>query len=249
MTEIIMNEAAWCEEHITNHTTGKSTASTLASLARYYHTNGHSVQQIKKLLEEFLIRCDQNVNIFRWSNCIDYCASHADSRPLIDISYIPITTGEIDAIKSINGILAQKLMFTLLCLAKYGDVIFPKNNHWVNYERHDIFSLANISFSVNRQVCLINDLWQAGLIGYSNIVDNTNMQVKLFVDGDVAMKVTDFRNLGNQYCHQIMPGFMACENCGLIIRRASHASKYCKKCGVSINIAKTNAKRTTVLSA
>ena len=137
-------------------------------------------------------------------------------------------------------------MFTLLCLSKYGNAISPKNNSWVNRDVREILALANVKVTVKRQSLLFNDLWNAGYIGFSNIIDNINVNVKIIdeSESDIVMRIDDFRNLGNQYMRYIGDGYMVCHHCGIVIKRNAPNQKYCKDCAGDINIQKTIEKRT-----
>lgn len=246
MIEIITDEYAWCESAIENHFLGRSPAETISRLARYYHSLGYKKGNISKLLEEHIMRCDPSISIVKFQGVIDSAVKWSDKRPLFRLSHISITKSEMNQIKRINGVLAQKTMFTLLCLAKYGNAIRSNNQNWVNFEKRDIFSLACITLSAKRQSLILNDLWRLGYIGMSHIVDNTHVFVKVIDDdSDVAMKISDFRNLGNQYMSHIGNGYFACANCGLVVKRMSPSHKHCKACAADIKIIKTIENRRT----
>jgi len=116
----------------------------------------------------------------------------------------------------------------------------PKNSGWVNYEKRDIFPLANIKVTTSRQVRIINDLWNRGYIGMSNIVDNTSVNVKIIDDSsEPVLSVSDFRNLGNQYMRLKTNGYIECRNCGMVIKPTASAQKYCTACAADMKIVKT----------
>lgn len=193
------------------------------------------------MLEEFMIRCDPTINVIRWQLVIENSIKYAQKGNLINIQPISITKKEIGMIGELPGLLLQRLMFTLLCLSKYGNAINPKNNSWVNRDVREILSLANVKVTVKRQSLLFNDLWNAGYIGFSNIIDNINVSVKIIDDSndEVAMQIDDFRNLGNQYMMHIGDGYMICKHCGVVVKRNAPNQKYCKECAVDINIQRT----------
>lgn len=91
--------------------------------------------------------------------------------------------------------------------------------------------MANVRTSVQRQSAMYNRLWSQGLIGYNRRVDNLNTQV-LFVDreGEPALYISDFRNLGNQYMLYKGAPYIRCEQCGLVVRKYSNRQKYCPSC-------------------
>lgn len=247
MVNIITNERSCAERALKDLTLGPKPVETLGRIARYYYNEGYKKKEICSMLEDFMIKCDPKVNIVRWQSIIDRQANLSDKYGLIDIPGVVITTSEISAIKYIDGKLLQKLMFTMLCLAKYGNAVHPHNNGWVNRKDNEVFSLANITATNKRQSLMINDLWSMGLIGYSRAVDNININVKIIdEDSPGAMLITDFRNLGNQYLRYCGEQYIECQGCGAVVKRRSNSHKYCKSCAPEINIQKTaqNQKRT-----
>ena len=241
MAEIVLNEKQWIEDAIQNASLGNKPSETLGRLARYYRELGYKKNEIMKMLEEFMIRCDPTINVIRWQLVIENSIKYAQKGNLINIQPISITKKELDMIGELPGLLLQRLMFTLLCLSKYGNAVNPKNNSWVNRDVREILSLANVKVTVKRQSLLFNDLWNAGYIGFSNIIDNINVNVKIIDDSneEVAMQIDDFRNLGNQYMMHIGDGYMVCKHCGAVVKRNAPNQKYCKECAVDINIQKT----------
>ena len=231
MSEIILHEKAWVESALSNCYLGPRPVETLGRVARYYYSEGYKKSEIVDLLEDFLIKCDPGVNITKWQNIIDSMARGADKYPLIEIDDVVITESEMAHIKRVNGKLLQRLLFTLICLAKYGNSINPNNRNWVNQPSKTIFSLANISVTTKRQALMINDLWQKGLIAYSHVVDNVNLNVTVIDDeSEPAVRVSDFRNIGNQYMMLSGEGYFQCQECGLVVKRTGNNQKRCKAC-------------------
>ena len=239
MNEIVLNEKAWAKRAIDSLSLGKKPYETIVRVAKYYKAQGCGKADVRRKVEDFMIRCDPKLSIVRWSDAIDSAVSASEKYPLIDISGVMITNTEIERIKELSSVIKQRLMFTLLCLAKYGNALNEKNSGWVNIPQKDIFALANITLTTKRQSLAINDLWQAGMIGYSCLVDNINLQVKIIEDGDEAMFIDDFRNLGNQYMWYLGGDYIRCDGCGIVIRRQSKSShqKYCDECAASIKAA------------
>ena len=235
MREIILDERAWAESAINNLTLGNKPVETLGRIAKCYYADGYSRREIAKMLEEFLIKCDPTVSVAKWQDTIESIAKNADRYPLIDIGGVSITRSEMKAISELKTKMLKRLMFTLLCIAKYGNAINPKNNNWVNCDAKDFFNMANIKTTSVRQSLLINDLWQLGYIGYSNVVDNVNLNVKIVGNDEEELFVSDFRNLGNQYMDYIDGGYMKCENCGAVVKDCSHRQKYCSECSNEIH--------------
>lgn len=240
MIDIVTNERACAEYAIQSLTLGSKPTETLSRIARYYLDQGYAKTEIRGLLEDFMLRCDPTLNIVKWQALLDRIVKGAGKYTLIDIDSISITLCEIKKIQAIKSKMLQRLMFTMLCLAKYGNAINSNNNNWVNRKDKDIFSLANVKTTIKRQSLMINDLWIMGYIGYSKVVDNVNINVKIInEDSPVALCISDFRNLGNQYMRYCGEKFVECECCGVLIKCNHGKRKYCTDCAKKINREKT----------
>ena len=234
MNEIVLNEKEWAKRAIDSLSLGKKPYETIVRVAKYYKAQGCGKADVRRKVEDFMIRCDPKLSLVKWEGAIESAVIAAEKYKLINLSGITITVPEMNTIKSLSSIIQQRLMFTLLCLAKYGNAVNERNGGWVNLSQRDIFALANITLTTKRQSLAINDLWQAGLVGYSCLVDNINLQVKIIEDGDEAITISDFRNLGNQYMRYISSDYVECESCGIVIKKdtkhAGRPTKYCKEC-------------------
>lgn len=240
MANIVLNERAYAEDAIAGLCIGSKPIETLGRIARYYFSEGYKKQEIGGMLEDFMLKCDPTINIVKWQNTIDSLVKSCDKYELVDVPGVSITQSEIDKIQLLNGKLLQRLMFTMLCLAKLGNAISTSNNCWVNKKDKDIFSLANISITTKRQSLMINDLWTLGYIGYSRVIDNTNMNVKIIDDDSpTVLFITDFRNLGNQYMKYCGEKYFECQCCGIVIKKESNVQRYCRSCAVEMNRQKT----------
>lgn len=202
-----------------------------------------------------MIKSDPSVNIVLWQAAIDRQVKSAEKYPMVEIDSVPITQNELDICDCLSGrqsklkktskrdagVVRQKssmgrLMFTLICLAKYGNMVNNRNNGWVNRKDSEIFRLANISTSSKRQSSLLSDLRDEGYIRFSKKVDNININVTcLDEDGDPALAITDYRNLGNQYLRYCGKPFFECASCGLVVRRKNNSQLYCPDCKVIMN--------------
>lgn len=240
MVNIVLNERAFVENALDNLELGPNMFETLSRIARYYYEEGYKKREIGCLIEEFLYKCDPDINIVKWQNLIDKVVRSADKYPLREISGVGITEKELEKIKALDDGMARRLMFTMLCLAKFGNAVNENNNGWVNRQDRDIFSLANIAISTKRQSLMLNKLWTEGYVGFSKVVDNININVKIIDnENEPVITVCDFRNLGNRYRMICGEKYMECECCGAVVRRVANAQKFCRECS-----AETNRKRT-----
>lgn len=239
MTEIVLNEKEWAKKAIDSLSLGKDPYTTIVRVAKYYKSDGYKKSEVRRKVEDFMIRCQPRLSLTQWDEAITSAVLAAEQYPPLELAGIMVTEPEIRAIEQLQGVIQQKLMFTLVCLARYGNAARSNNGNWVNTEQRDIFAMSNITMTHKRQCLAINDLWQAGYIGYSCLVDNTNLNIKIIQDGEGALFVDDFRNLGNQYMRYQGGSFFECEGCGLVLKMTNPKAhqKYCRDCAAEIKAA------------
>lgn len=214
----------------------KSHSEALKILSKYYYKLGYSRLQIENMLEEYLLKADKDIIIPLWEDTIEKYAKTADKHELVDIDFVPITENELNKISALKNKPLERLAFTLLCIAKFYNIINPNNNNWVNKDDKYIFKIANIQKTCFQQSLMYNDLYRMDYIGYSKIIDNLNINVKYIDDNSpISLKISDYRNLGYQYMRYRGEHFLECENCGILIKKKSNRQKYCKKCAVKMN--------------
>lgn len=244
---VILNETEWAKSAIENNRLGRKPYDTLRRVARYYIDQGNKPEQVRRMLDAFLLSCDPSASLSKWSDTIDAALNKAKKNAAIQIDSINITKPEMAIISSIDGRQAQRLAFTLLCLARYQQCINPNTNGWVALKDSEIMSMANIKNSIRRQSAIYNMLRENGLVEFSKRVDNVNVRVTFMTEGEVALSITDFRNLGYQLnMYNGEPLYMQCKMCGLTIKKTGRTQKYCKECAViaqNQNIAKYARKK------
>lgn len=237
---VILDEVAWTKKVVEERTLGQKPSETLTHIARFYFSNGYKSKEIKRLLEQFILQCNPSASIPRWSNTLDFILTYAAKRPQLKIEYIPVTETEMKTIDGIDGRQAQRLAFTLLCLAKYWDLVNNTSSHWVNSKDNEIMRMANIKTSIKRQSILFRKLNELGLIQFSHKVDNTNVQVCFMSESHVVMQISDFRNLGYQYLKYHGGPYYQCKSCGVTVKSPDKTNrrnlKYCPDCTTRIGV-------------
>lgn len=190
------------------------------------------------MLDTFVIQCDPSASLPGWSDVLDKIARNADKYPLIQMDGITVTNKELETIEALDGKQLRRLAFTLLCVAKYWDAVSDKNDHWVNTSDREIMQMANISTSVKRQSAMFAELKNAGLVRFSRKIDNLNVKAAFIEDGDSALHIQDFRNLGYQYLKYYGAPYFECENCGITVKiqlpSRGRRQKYCPSCAVEV---------------
>ena len=237
---IVLNELEWTKNAIEHYELGSNPAETLGRVAKYYKYLGLKKADIKKKVTEFLLRCDPYASAVLWADTIESSVKYGMKHALIIIDKIVVTKPEISRIKKIKGVQAQRLAFTLLCIAKYMKEVSPNLDWWVNMPESDIMKMANINTSYKRQNLLYGQLLDAGLIQSSKRITNLNVRVLFAEDGETAIEIRDYRNLGNQYMMLLGKQYFVCQNCGLTVKAPdgspAYRMKYCKDCAVKVRI-------------
>ena len=231
---------------ISDMSLGQKPFETLRRVARYYIDSGISKNELRNEMDMFLLRCDPSASIPKWNDTIDLAISKASKHRAININSVDITYSELKTINALNGRQIKRLAFTLLCLAKYWDSVSGTESHWVNSKDSDIMRMANINTSIKRQSQMYHTLSELGLIQFSKKIDNTNIKVCFIsnasCDNDIAIKISDFRNIGYQYLKYYGEPYFECSNCGIVTKykdpsnaRSTRQQKYCTSCAVKIN--------------
>lgn len=235
---IVLDEHKWTEQMIEQRSLGKKPFETLTRVARYYLDHGEPKKAVRRMLDTFLIQCDPTVSLPKWADALDGAVNLAQKYDAINVGSIHVTMGEITQIKALPGKQLQRLAFTLLCLAKYCDIISTSKDHWVNNKNSEIMQLANINTSIKRQSAMYHTLNELGMIRFSKKVDNTNVRVCFMEDGDTAIAIKDFRNLGYQYLKYLGEPYFECASCGIVTKYNDPSNprkqKYCRACASEI---------------
>lgn len=239
---IVLNEHEWARDMIESRSLGAKPFETLSRVAKYYIDKDYSKKEVRGMLDTFLLQCEPTASLPKWSETLDYAVARALKYDAIKIDGIEITKPEMERIDALEGKQIRRLAFTLLCLAKYWDVVNPQGDHWVNSKDSEIMRMANINTSIKRQSLMYFNLNEAGMVQFSKKVDNTNVRVCFITPGETAMVVTDFRNLGYQYLKYHGEPYFECQNCGITVKSESatgRKQKYCKECAVEIHMKQT----------
>lgn len=235
MINMIMNEKVYAEQLLNDAKTELKPYFALAVLARYYyHNQGFRKKKIMQHLNLYLqshYMLDPG-QLVKWQDTIEKLTINAKKYPLHEINGIGITVKEMETIGALSGAAMKRLAFTVLCLAKLGNLRNPKNNGWVNDPDRDIFKLANISCNALERQVKIGTLYRNGLLEFTKRNDDLSIRVTYIDDTTPeVMFIEDLRNLGYQYTNQIQGGYVNCSECGRYIKKQPGRKKpYCKDC-------------------
>ena len=238
---IVLNEYDWAERAIKDKALGKKPYEALSRVAKYYTYKNYARKEVRRLLDEFLLQCEPAASLVTWSDTLDSATKYATKYPLIMIDEILVTKPEMEKIDALPGKQLRRLAFTLLCISKYLYTVSESTNYWVNTPDNEIMKMANINTSIKRQSSMFGQLKDAGMIRFSKQIDNLSVQVLFAEAGDVALRVTDFRNLGYQYMKYHGEPYFECANCGITTKitnpenkNSSWKQKYCSSCAVEV---------------
>ena len=212
---------------------GDKPSSTLNLLARYYREIGKNDDEIKECLSDFLNRClKDKYKESKWIDSIFYQVIKSKKYNLKKVDNVIVTKSEMEIIQSVKGKSRQKVLFTLLVLAKYYNAVSDKNKNWTNLEYKKIFKLANVQLSIQNQALLINDLYNCGFVNVSKNVGKPNIQVN-FVDNesDTVLTIARLKDLGKEYLMFCGEDYIRCQKCGTLVKNYKNTNKYCKTCG------------------
>lgn len=232
---IILNEKEYAEECIRNKYVGDKPFHTLSILAKYYyHSLGYKKARIIELLTEFMAKyyAAYNFNRATWDDAIEKIVKNASKYKLYEIDGVWITETELKVIEGIHDKVLERLAFTILCLAKLGNIKNPNNNGWVNNNAKELFSMGRISCKSDsrfEKLCKLRDI---SLLDFPRRIDNLSVKVT-FIDEDSPKKlfISDFRELGYEYLKYKGENIIRCAECGLLIRNNKyHTKKYCSNC-------------------
>lgn len=231
---IILNEKKEAERIIACGDLGVKPSQTLALLARYFFWEEHlDGKDLFDRLDEFMRENYYKYKPDAWHETILGKVKKAGKYPLAEIDEVEITQGEIEIINSLKSLRLERLAFTLLCIAKYGNKRNQDNNGWVCRPHNEIFKLASVPVTTKEQAIMLNTLYNLGLIGYSKKITNINIQV-LFISekSHIAFSVSDFRELGNEYMNYMKKHkYIRCCECGRLIKSSPNGrTKYCREC-------------------
>lgn len=232
---IVLDEIKYAKTCIEAQSLGSNPYYDLSTIIKYYRHELHKDKnEIYGIVIDFLERFYKpyEYNSTYWHEAVRKLISKVDKKKPFQISGIKVTKSEMSRITGIGNKVLERLIFTMLCLAKYNDKKNKSNNGWVNYEVNQIFKLARIHCNAIDKDIKINRLWQMGLLEFSNNQRNLNCRVTFIDDDDCEeLFISDFRELGYEYMNYRSGGFIRCAECNVLTRANKNGTKrYCANC-------------------
>lgn len=203
-------------------------------IAKYYFSDELDANQLSDIVKEKILEFDlDNYQEYKYHNkIVSTCESlfnDCNNRTFKEREYIPIYENELKFISTLPTDKHKKIMFTFFAVARYMDC-----DGWINKKTSkdisEVFKLANVNLTSDKRNGLLHELYTNGYITFGKKVNNLNIKVVLDDSGDIAYKVKDFSNIGNQYIGNFKKGYKQCKECGRIIKITGTNNQYCKRC-------------------
>ena len=229
---IVINERKWAEQILETGDLGDNIGLAVYVLARYFN----QVEGLKKKdnvakIDALLSQLIPDYLPSRWEQLIDKAVANAKKRKLIEIDQIPVTTGEMTFIYTIESKPVQRLAFTMIVVARYFNILNSVNNNWVNLSPKELCNMAGVHVTVEEQAKMYRTLIDIGFIEYSKKVGNNNARVAILDDTEPEVYITDLRSIGNEFRLYDGEPYSRCERCGILIRQNKNKTrKYCNDC-------------------
>ena len=133
---IVLNEVLYAEEWLEKDVPWKKAGHVLHYVAKYYFYKGYSKDDVREKLNEYMLRHFEGYNKVLDRELIDKAIASAKGRPMVELDGVCITKAEVEKIQALEGKQMQRLMFTMLCLAKYHIAVNEKCNYWITISIH-----------------------------------------------------------------------------------------------------------------
>lgn len=175
-------------------------------------------------------------NPVKWKATILKHVKGAKKYNMVQVNSVGITQQELDIISAVSERRLRKLLFTLICLAKFFNKRGNNTNDWVSTEYKDIFRMAHIFVTQSVQTKMLSELYNLGMISFGNKITNLNIHLNVIDhENEPVWIIDDFRDLGNEYVFRTETSdLFRCESCGLVIKKNRNVHKYCSQCADKI---------------
>lgn len=208
------------------------------SLARYnIFVRKLSESDNIEIISQWMVAHCPKYNDRSYSPIVESYVKNAAKYPLKTIQNIKIYKSELDYIGNFADIKKEKVLFVLLCIAKYQKAFFGYQNGKYICTTPDVFKMARVNIPVTEREMMMHELY--GPIGCSYRVDGTERYVTFISEeeqGDeivFEMDETDYLELAFKYLwwKNGKTGYKKCKSCGRLFRMKNEGNQvYCKQC-------------------
>ena len=216
----------------------------VSCLTKHYKDSGLDKDETKKeILDLFEERGVEFEKPYLHSMLNDIVKSvYNGDKQLLKVDGIPITITEWETIRALENKDFEKLAFVLLVNAKAYGLLRNKDNIWYNGSRTALFKeakLANKYSSLEKQMLLLRELYQIGMIEKSKSVKKFALKINYikYEEQDIAFHVTEFDNILYHYRKETGENVAICKNCNKVFKKpkghgkgnVSYCSEKCKE--------------------
>jgi hypothetical protein len=229
---IILDELNHVEKLIKSKNFGKYLKlRDLILLAKYFVYLGYDVHTIKTELIKICKYVDKNWNETLQIWKVDVSIREAGKRKIRTAIPIPITYGELDAIKQIHDYALERILFIFLAyskILKYNNTLIKPRKRprllglfYVNEAPSAIFSLAKVNVRISQRQDMLHYLFQQG---YLDATRYGGYLIKYVCENSqTALWIEDYENIILYYQREKGEQVIGCQCGRLFIKRGSRS--------------------------
>lgn len=214
----------------------KSAIKKIGYITRYnLHVLNKKEEENYKSTVLWMTKHQENFEESCYSNIVSAYIKKAKNRDFKRIDNISITKNELDKIKSLNNIREEKILFVLLCMAKYQSVFMGFTDGLVNYTITDLCKSARISVPADEREYILHNILVKGLISCPKKNDTKCLRVNFIEENgeaELILNEIDCQELAYAYLKwKNGSGFKRCRRCGRLMnsRNKNDFCQYCVK--------------------
>ena len=204
----------------------------LVILCEHWLKDGISVSDLRDNICDFCLHWNNQFNIAQNENLIFSVINQVkknldNKKPFENRKIIIFYKSELDTILEVKDKTIQRVLFVMICLAKWRNANYIYLNSGSSIKLKDIFYLADIKCSKKEQMMCLHKLNECG---YTNV--QLKPLLKFFIpciveDGEPALSFNISENMIDELLNITLPH---CERCGKPYEKQGNKQKYCKNC-------------------
>lgn len=204
----------------------------LLILAKYYRYLGHKDSQIKDCIVRFYKQNYPDYNEVILGEKVDSAIQKSKQRALNNKIDVVITKGEIEKIRTLNNYRYEKILFSMLAIARHSKIINQNTSprYFVNHKFSTVLTMAGVYATKADRNKIKHYLFQQGMIAVPklNRMAETNtkeMYELLYADesSETDIIIKDMNNIISFYPFH-------CEVCGKPVEKTGKHQTMCKEC-------------------
>ena len=239
-----INEKKVLDSLLKNKKTIKNnTYQKLVVYIKHLKSEGKTKAQVREELDCLMTNYYSGFVMADWDSLLQKITNKytkAKYKEFRELKQINITNEELTFIKDKQDIEVEKLLFTLLVIAK---VTSNGKSLWVSCDSKDIFKMSKFKYDKNKsrfeqREFKIYDLSKRGLLSIKQVCDSTDIKLLYgsLVQGEGLTLTIDEEN-SNSIIYEYLKwcgdkSIKSCENCGILIQENPNSKKNTKYCSI-----------------